>query len=305
MSVLTRALWLSAKALHRIAAFNSTTSACNMETVGTQGVSIPRLGFGTFRMPGGGVQPVVESAIEVGFRHFDTAAMYDNEEGVGSALRQSGQPRADFFVTTKVWHDMLQPSRIRTAFDASLRKLGLDYVDMYMVHWPTPDMDMTGIMKALQSLRDEGLARSIGVCNFNMPMLRHAVEDLGAPLAAVQVEYHPFLDQSAMLSYARSKGIALTAHAPLAQGRAASDPLLARIGSKHGVSAAQVAIAWLLSHEGVVAIPKAGRRESQVANLAACDIRLDAVDLAEIASLPKNLRYVRPPFAPDWDATTL
>jgi 2,5-diketo-D-gluconate reductase B len=273
-----------------------------MKMIKTQGVSIPRLGFGTFRMPGAESQPVVESAIALGFRHIDTAAMYENETAVGAALAASGVKRDELFVTTKVWHDQLSPDALRRALDLSLGKLRLDYVDLYMIHWPTRDIDIAVSLEALMQLRQRGLTLAIGVCNFNMPMIRRAVEEIGAPIAAHQVEYHAFLSQAPMLAYLRSKAIPLTAYAPLAQGRAANDPTLAAIGRKHGATAAQVAIAWLLDQHGVIAIPKAGRPESQKANLDALGIRLDDEDRAAIATLPKDQRFVRPPFAPEWDA---
>ena len=276
-----------------------------MDSITTQGVSIPRLGFGTFRMPGGGCQPVVESAIAVGYRHLDTAAMYDNEDAVGFAIAASGVKREALFVTTKVWHDQLAPDMLLKAFDTSLGKLKLDYVDLYMVHWPSKDMDMAATLETLMALREAGRTRAIGVCNFNLPMIRHAVDEVGAPIAAHQIEYHPFLAQTAMLTYLRSKGIPLTAHAPLAQGRAASNATLRKIGEKHGATAAQVAIAWLLDQDGVVAIPKAARPANQQANLNSLAIKLDDADRAAIAALPKDERFVQPPFAPDWDAITI
>jgi 2,5-diketo-D-gluconate reductase B len=276
-----------------------------MDTISTQNVSIPRLGFGTFRMPGGGCQPVVESALALGYRHLDTAAMYENEDAVGAAIAASGLPRDELFVTTKVWHDQLgTKASIRRAFETSIAKLKLAYVDLYMVHWPSRDMHMTTVMETLTALREEGRARAIGVCNFNRPMMRQAVDEIRAPVAALQVEYHPFLDQSAMLAYLRERKIPLTAYAPLAQGRAAEDETLRRIGGKHGFSAAQVAIAWLLDQDGVIAIPKAQRPQSQQSNLDALKIRLDDEDRAAIAALPKDRRYVTPPFAPDWNALT-
>lgn len=274
-----------------------------MDTTIPRNVGIPRLGFGTFRMPGGGCRPVVESALALGYRHLDTAAMYENEDAVGAAIAASNLPRSELFVTTKVWHDQLGTrDAIRRAFDTSISRLKLDYVDLYMVHWPSRGMDMTIVMETLTALRDEGRTRAIGVCNFNLPMIRRAIDDIGAPIAAHQIEYHPFLAQAEMLTYLRGKGIPLTAYAPLAQGRAAKDPTLAEIGVKHGASAAQVAIAWLLDQEGVIAIPKAERQESQRANLHALTIKLDDADRAAIAALPKDQRFVRPPFAPDWDA---
>ncbi|MCQ8241648.1 aldo/keto reductase [Rhizosaccharibacter radicis] len=274
-----------------------------METITTRDVSIPRLGFGTFRMPGGGCQPVVESALALGYRHLDTAAMYENEAAVGAAIAASGLARDALFVTTKVWHDQLKTREtIVRAFETSLGKLKLGYVDLYMVHWPSTDMDMATVLEALTALRDEGRTRAIGVCNFTLPMMRRAVDELGIPIAALQVEYHPFLDQSALLAFLRERGIPLTAYAPLAQGRAARDETLGRIAAKYGASAAQIAIAWLLDQEGVVAIPKAQRPESQQSNLDARRIVLDDEDRALIATLPKDQRYVSPPFAPDWDA---
>jgi 2,5-diketo-D-gluconate reductase B len=277
-----------------------------METIITRDVSIPRLGFGTFRMPGGGCQPVVESALALGYRHLDTAAMYENEDALGAAIAASNVPRGELFVTTKVWHDQLGTAdSIRRAFDTSVERLKLDYVDLYMIHWPSKDMNMAIVMETLTALRDEGGARAIGLCNFNLPMLRQAIDEIHAPVASLQVEYHPFLDQSPMLAYLRERNIPLTAYAPLAQGRAAEDETLKRIGDKHGFSAAQVAIAWLLDQDGVIAIPKAQRPESQQSNLDALTIRLDDEDRAAIAALPNDRRYVWPPFAPDWNALTL
>jgi 2,5-diketo-D-gluconate reductase B len=273
-----------------------------MQAFKTNGIAIPKLGFGTFRMPGGGCQPVVESALASGYRHIDTAEMYENEEAVGAAIAAAGVPRNDLFVTTKVWHENLAPDAIRRAFDRSLAKLKLDCVDLYMVHWPSKSMDMAAVLRTMTELHDQGRTRAIGVCNFNLPMLKMAIENLGAPLACLQAEYHPFLDQSAMLAYLRTKGLPLVAYAPLAQGRAAQDDALKSIGEKHGASAAQIAIAWLLDQSDVIAIPKAKRPESQRANLDALKITLDDDDRAAIAALPKNQRYVQPPFAPDWDA---
>jgi 2,5-diketo-D-gluconate reductase B len=228
--------------------------------------------------------------------------MYENEAAVGAAIAASGVKREELFVTTKVWHDQLSPDALHRAFDVSRAKLKLDYVDLYMIHWPSRDMDMAATLEALMKLQDRGLTLAIGVCNFNLPMIRRAVEEIGAPIACHQVEYHPFLSQAPMLDYLRSKAIPLTAYAPLAQGRAANDPTLAAIGRKHGATAAQATIAWLVDQEGVVAIPKAGRPESQKANLDALGISLDDEDRAAIAALPKDQRFVRPPFAPDWDA---
>ena len=145
-----------------------------MQSLITQGVAIPRLGFGTFRMPGTDAQPVVENAIALGYRHIDTAAMYENKFSVGAAIAASGVKRNDLFITTKVWLDQLEPDALQRAFDTSLRKLRLDYVDLYMIHWPARDMNMAATLEALMALRERGLTRAIGVCNFNLPMIRRA-----------------------------------------------------------------------------------------------------------------------------------
>jgi 2,5-diketo-D-gluconate reductase B len=274
----------------------------SMQSLTSHGITIPRLGLGTYRLRGMACRQAVASALALGYRHIDTAAMYENEAAVGAAVSASGVRRADLFIATKVWHDQLTPDGIRRALDRSLKVLGLTHVDLYMVHWPAPDMDLSAVMETMEDLRSQGGTRAIGVCNFNLSMLRRVVQDMRVPLASVQVEHHPFLAQSRLLSFLREHGIPLTAYAPLAQGRAATDQTLARIGTKHGVSASQVAIAWLLGQDSVIAIPKAERLESQQANLDALQLQLDDEDRAAIAELPKDLRYVQPSFAPAWDA---
>jgi len=267
----------------------------------TQGISLPRLGLGTFRMQGAACQEAVESALALGCRHIDTAEMYGNEEVVGGAIAASGIARSDLHVTTKVWHDHLAPDALARSLDGSIQRLGLDHVDLYLIHWPAGDMDLPTTLSALIRTGEEGKTRAIGVANFTLPMLRQAIEEVGAPIACNQVEYHVFLDQKPMLGYLRSKAIPLIAYCPLAQGQAGESNELARIGSKHGVSAAQVALAWLFDQEGVVAIPKAGRAGSQRANLDALWLALDDEDRQVIRSLPKRQRLVNPPFAPRWD----
>jgi 2,5-diketo-D-gluconate reductase B len=168
-----------------------------METIKTQRVDIPRLGFGTFRMPDGEAQPVVESAIALSFRHIDTAVIYENATAVDAAIAALGVKRAKLFVRIKAWHHQLPPDALRRAFDISLGKLGLDYVDFHMIHWPNQDMDMAATLEALMGLRERGLTRAIGVCKINLPMIRRAVEEIGAPIATRRVEYYPFLLQAA------------------------------------------------------------------------------------------------------------
>ena len=272
-----------------------------MEYLQTQGIRLPRLGLGTFRMQGEACRAAVESALALGYRHIDTAEMYGNEEAIGAAIATARIARSDLHVTTKVWHENLAPDAIRKAFDASLKKLRLDYVDLYLVHWPRSDMNLPAVLETLLKLKEQGRTRAIGVANFPVALLRTAVEEIKAPIACNQVEYHVMLDQTRLRNYLATKAIPLVAYCPLAQGRAAADPTLVAIGRKHGASAAQVALKWLLDQDGVAAIPKASRRESQRANLDALNIGLDDEDRQAIAGLPKNKRCVDPAGGPDWD----
>ncbi len=272
-----------------------------MDNLQTQGISLPRLGLGTFRMQGDACRAAVESALELGYRHIDTAEMYGNEDPIGAAIASAGVARKDLHVTTKVWNENLAPDAIRRAFDASLKKLRLDHVDLYLVHWPAKNMNLPAMFETLTKLNEQGCTRAIGVANFNIALLKTVVEQIKAPIACNQVEYHVFLDQTPLRNYLAAKSIPLVAYCPLAQGRAASDEILMKIGKKHGASAAQVALKWLLDQDGVAAIPKASRPESQKANLDALHIGLDDEDRAAIAGLPKNRRFVNPGFAPVWD----
>jgi 2,5-diketo-D-gluconate reductase B len=272
-----------------------------MEYLQTQGISLPRLGLGTFRMQGDACRLAVESALALGYRHIDTAEMYGNEDAIGAAIAAAGVARKDLHVTTKVWNDNLAPEAIRRAFDASLKKLRLDHVDLYLVHWPARNMNLPAMFETLLKLKEQGRTRAIGVANFNVALLKTVVEEIRAPIACNQVEYHVMLDQTPLRKYLATKAMPLVAYCPLAQGRVASDPTLAAIGRKHGASAAQVALKWLLDQEGVAAIPKASRKESQQANLDALNIGLDDEDRQAIAALPKDRRCVNPGFAPAWD----
>jgi 2,5-diketo-D-gluconate reductase B len=272
-----------------------------MESLQTQGISLPRLGLGTFRLQGDACRAAVESALGLGYRHIDTAEMYGNEDAIGPAIAASGVARKDLHVTTKVWNENLAPDAIRKAFDTSLKKLKLDHVDLYLVHWPSPDMKLPAVLDTLMKLQQEGRTRAIGVANFNIALLRQAVEEIKAPIACNQIEYHVMLDQTPIRKYMAAKSIPLVAYCPLAQGRAASNETLIAIGKKHNASAAQVALKWLLDQDGVAAIPKASRAESQKANLGALNVKLDDDDRKAIAALPKDQRFVKPGFSPVWD----
>src|SRR6476620_10037343 len=266
-----------------------------------QGMSLRRLGLGTSRMQGDVCRAAVESALALGYRHIDTAEMYANEDAIGAAIAASGVKRGELHVTTKVWNENLAPDAMRRAFDTSLKKLRLDAVDLYLVHWPKPGMHLPSMFETLMKFREEGRTRAIGVANFNIALLKTVVEEIKAPIACNQVEYHVMLDQPPLRKYLTAKSIPLVAYCPLVQGRVASDETLAAIGRKHTASAAQVALKWLLDQDGVAAIPKASRAESQQANLDALKVTLDDADRKAIAHLPKNKRCVSPGFAPAWD----
>ncbi|MDJ0388163.1 aldo/keto reductase [Roseomonas sp. E05] len=271
--------------------------------VQTPRISIPKLGLGTWKLAGAEGRAAVESALALGYRHLDTADRYGNEEVVGAAMAASGVPRGEIFLTSKVWWDNLAPEAIRRSLEGSLRKLGTPYLDLFLVHWPAPEMDLPTVARTMQAARDEGLVRRWGVSNFPLGLMRR-LEEIGAEPACLQVEYHALLSQQRLLDWCRPRGIVLTAYSPLGQGALAEQPVLQEIGRKHGATPLQVALAWLLRQEGVVVIPKAARRQSQQANLDAVALaaKLDAQDVAAIDALPKDWRRVDPDFGPDWDA---
>ena len=270
--------------------------------VNAQGLNMPKLGLGTWPMLGEECTRAVEQALKLGYRHIDTAAAYNNEEAVGQALVNSPTPREQIHVTTKVWWDQLQPDAMRHSMDRSLKALRSDYVDLFMIHWPTTDWDLPRTIETLVSFKEQGLARNIGVANFPLPLLRKVVEELGAPLSAIQVEYHVLLGQNALLDYARQHDLALTAYSPLARNKVSDIPQIQQVAARHGVLPTQVALKWLLDQPNVAAIPKASSEANQLANLASLDVQLDDADRALIAGLSKRERLVSPDFAPVWDA---
>jgi 2,5-diketo-D-gluconate reductase B len=266
-----------------------------------RGLHLPRLGLGTGLLRNAPGQASIEVALSLGYRHLDTAEMYTNEATVGAAIAASGVPRRDIHITTKMLPEHMEPVAVRRSIERSLTALSTDYVDLYLIHWHIAGMDLAATLHTMMRLQEEGYARAIGVCNFTVALLRQAVEEIGAPIACNQIEYHVLLDQSEVLRYARSHGIAVIAYAPLARGRFFALPEMRHIARKHAASPAQVGLKWLLDQELVAAIPRAGRRESQQENLDALRLVLDDDDRAAIARLPKDQRVVNVDFAPVWD----
>ncbi|MFC3999980.1 aldo/keto reductase [Nocardiopsis sediminis] len=255
------------------------------------GVSMPQLGFGVFQVPDDETEQAVATALEAGYRSIDTAALYRNETGTGRAIAASGLPRDDVFVTTKLWNtDQGYDSALR-AFDASLAKLGLDHVDLYLIHWPTPARDLyVETWRALERIHAEGRARAIGVSNFNPAHLERLAQESDTVPAVNQIELHPRLQQAQLREYDTAHGIATEAWSPLGQGKGLLDePVLAEVAAKHGVTPAQAVLRWHLQLGNVV-IPKSVTPSRIRENLEVFGFTLDADDLAAFAALDTGTR---------------
>ncbi|HUZ71341.1 MAG TPA: aldo/keto reductase [Stellaceae bacterium] len=256
-----------------------------MEQVAVKGTVVPALGLGTWALSGRACYDAVRTALELGYRHIDTAEMYGNESEVGRAIRESGIAREAIFLTTKVPPAKLRPADIERCAEDSLRRLRLDHVDLLLVHWPNSAVPLGETLGAFAALRASGRTRHIGVSNFSVTLLGEAVERHGADLLCNQIEYHPYLSQSAVLAAARGYGVMVTAYSPVAKGRVARDTALAAIGRKYGKSAVQVTLRWLIDQDGVAVIPKAASHAHLAANLDIFDFTLGAEDRAAIAAL--------------------
>ncbi|MBU5347624.1 aldo/keto reductase [Paenibacillus lautus] len=253
------------------------------------GVKMPWLGLGVWKTKEGEeVIQSVKSAIAAGYRSIDTAAIYGNEEGVGQAIRESGVSRDELFITTKVWNDDQGYEKTLQAFETSRKKLGLDIVDLYLVHWPGKDKYLD-TWKALIHLQKEGLVRSIGVSNFQIRHLQHIIEDTGVVPVVNQVELHPLLSQKELLGFARENNIVLEAWSPLMQGNL-DQPVLAQIAEKYGKTTAQVILRWDIQN-GIIVIPKSVKEHRIRENAGIFDFELSAEDMAAIDGLNQNKRF--------------
>lgn len=270
-------------------------------TLSVRGVSVPRLGFGTWQVTGRAAREGVRDALQLGYRHIDTARMYANEVQVGEGLRESGVPREEVWLTTKVWIDAARASDLRRSAEQQLTDLGVDRLDLLLLHWPVPGVPLAETLGALAGLREEGLIRELGVSNFPSALLREAAAL--APVFTNQVEYHAYLAQDAVLDACHESSVMLTAYSPFARGRLLDDPVLVDVAAAHDATPGQVALAWLLAQELVAAIPKASSNERRAENLAALELELSPEEHDRIGALrSRGIRTADPSgLAPTWD----
>jgi len=272
-----------------------------VEAIEAHGARIPLVGLGTWALRGRTCAKMVEEALRLGYRHIDTAAMYGNETEVGEGLRASGVPRDEVFITTKVWQSDLRPRDFERSTRDSLAKLKLPNVDLLLIHWPNSSIPLRDTMGALCKMKRDGLARHVGISNFTVDLIEQAVKLATEPLVTNQVECHPYLDQSKVITASRRHGLSVTAYSPIARGQVKGDAVLARIGKAHGKSAAQVCLRYLVQH-GVIVIPRTSRSDRLRENVELFDFKLSAAEMTEIAGLanPRG-RIVEWDGSPDWD----
>jgi 2,5-diketo-D-gluconate reductase B len=272
-----------------------------MQQVEVKGATIPALGLGTWQLRGRGCYDAVRTALDLGYRHIDTAEMYGNEEEVGRAIRDSGIDRGAIWLTTKVPPGQLRADAAKRAADASLKRLGLPFVDLLLIHWPTQEAPLAETLSAFAELRRAQKTRFIGVSNFTVSLLEEALR-LAPDLICNQVEYHPYLGQRPVLDAVQRHGIVLAAYAPVAKGRAVEDRVLSEIGRNYGKTAAQVCLRWLLDQDRVAAIPKAASRAHLAENIAIFDFTLGSDDRARIDAMARGGRLLDVPGgSPAWD----
>ena len=274
-----------------------------MHRVTAHGAGIPAIGLGTWTLKGSACTELVAHALEIGYRHVDTATSYGNEDAVGAGLRAAGVPRDDFFLTTKVWWTDLAPADLERSAEQSLKRLGVDHVDLLLIHWPNPKIRLEDSIAALNRVRARGLARHIGVSNFTLGLLSRAIAASEAPLVANQVEYHPYLDQRKILAACRAAGMAMVSYCPISRGGPLfAEPAVAGAAARHKKTPAQVVLRWHVQQDGVVPIPRTTKAERQAQNLAIFDIALDEPEMAAISALRTAGRRICDfDFSPQWD----
>jgi 2,5-diketo-D-gluconate reductase B len=276
-----------------------------MQSVHIGEATIPALGYGTYGMSQAEIYRLLPDALRAGFRHVDTAQIYGNEDAVGECVAASGIPRAEVFLTTKVWVSHYHPRTFEASVDESLRKLKTSYLDLLLLHWPNNDIPLAEQIAGLNTVVKAGKVRHIGVSNFNRKMMADAIQLSPVPLVTNQFEYHPYLDQSLLVDSTRAAGLAVTGYCGMAVGRVFSDDTLKEIAARYGKTIAQVVLRWLVQQDGVIALSRTSKAERLAQNLAIFDFELSAADMAAIHALAQpNSRIVDPRgLAPLWDST--
>ncbi len=261
--------------------------------------SVPALGFGTYTLKGDTCKKSVADALAIGYRHVDTAEMYENEEEVGSGIRSAGIDRDQLFLTTKVWYTHLKYDALIKAVENSLRKLKTEYVDLLLIHWPSEGVEMQEPLEAMMELKQQEKIRMLGVSNFTCAMLERAATL--APVVCNQVEYHPFLDQSRLLDIVRQNDMMLTAYCPIAKGEVLDNNMLQQISKKYNKTPVQITLRWHVQQERVAAIPKSSDAQRRRQNFDIFDFELTADEMQRISALRGDRRMVDPGWAPTWD----
>lgn len=273
-----------------------------MKLIPIQNERMPALGFGTWQLRGDECVNGVKAALDIGYRHVDTAQIYENEAEVGEGLSRAGVKRGDYFLTTKIWRNHFADRKAALSVDESLKKLKTDYVDLLLVHWPFPETPVEQMVEDIMAIQKSGKTRLIGVSNFTVEQMQTAQKISDGKICINQVEYHPYLSQKPVLDFVRKNGWVLTAYSPVARGKVLNDAALKEIGLKHGKSPAQVTLRWLMQQDNVAAIPKSATEKNIRANLDVFDFELSADEVKTINAMAKaDGRLVNPDFAPRWD----
>lgn len=273
-----------------------------MQYIEAQSEKVPALGYGTWQLRGKNCVRGVQKALEVGYRHIDTAQAYGNEEDVGQAIEESGIERGEIFLTTKIWMDNFSPDKFKKSLDTSLNKLRTDYVNMLLLHWPDQNSDFDKTLELLVEAKKADKARLIGVSNYTVELMKRAQNTTKNILATNQVEFHPFIDQGPVLEWARRHNMFLTGYSPLSRGDVLKNQTIEDIGNRYKKNAGQIALRWAIQHEKVAVIPKAASENHIESNFDIFDFELTTEEMDKISSLAReDGRKVDPDFAPEWD----
>jgi diketogulonate reductase-like aldo/keto reductase len=271
-------------------------------SVTVRGTRIPAIGLGTWELRGETCSRIAAEALKLGYRHIDTAQGYDNESQVGEGLRASGVARDDVFITTKIRPQLISEGEMQRSTEESLKRLGVTQVDLVLIHWPNPKIPLAESMRSLADVKRRGLAKNVGISNFTTQLLEPAMQ-LCPDILVAQFEYHPYLDQRKLLAAVRNHGLAITAYCPIALGKVVGDPTIEAIAARHGRTAAQVTLRWLVQQGDVIAIPRTSKLERLRENLAVSDFELSADEMRAMSGLTRpNSRLINEPaWVPVWD----